>query len=320
MQNALDELLADGVFDLVQVESSLMSGLDLRHATVTILDEHNIEYELLERTMHVERALPRKAFNLIEFLKVRQTERRAWKRYDGLVVTSQRERSEVNSAEPRKPVATVPNGVDLVRFAPRPTASTSGLVYTGLMGYRPNIDAVTHFVREILPLIHHTRPEVTFTIVGWGSTHEVHALAGPRVIVTEGVPDVRPYLSNAEVVVAPIRIGGGTRLKILEALGMARPLVSTSLACEGLDVTAGDHLLVGDDPSQFAHAVLRLLQDRPLADRLGRAGRRLMELRYGWDASAAQLEALHERVLASKRHRSDDPLVPLAASTGAEAR
>ena len=178
MQGALAELLADGAYDLVQVESGLMSGLDLSRAPATILDEHNIEYELLERTVHVERRLSRRAFNLVEFLKVRHAERRAWRRYDGCVVTSKRELSQIASVVPGKLVAAVPNGVDLARFTPQPGVPKSGLVFTGLMSYRPNIDAVTYFVREILPLIHRTRPAETFTIVGWGITDEVRACSG----------------------------------------------------------------------------------------------------------------------------------------------
>jgi glycosyltransferase involved in cell wall biosynthesis len=233
-------------------------------------------------------------------------------------VTSERELSQVTSIVPGKPVATVPNGVDLSGFAPRGAVPTSGLVFTGLMSYRPNVDAVTYFVREILPLIHRTRPAETFTIVGWGITDEVRALLGPLVIATSRVPDVRPYLAGAAAVVAPIRMGSGTRLKVLEALAMARPLVSTSLACEGLDVEPGRHLLVADDPARFAEAIIRVLEDRHLADRLGAAGRQLMESRYGWGASTAQLDEFHERVLAAKRVGSRAAPFLLAVSSGRE--
>lgn len=318
MQMTVDKHLADGAFDLVQVESSLMSGLDLSRAPVTILDEHNIEYELLERSLRIEGGLPRRAFNLVEFLKVRHTERQAWKRYDGCVVTSERERSHMTAVVPGKLTVAVPNGVDLGRFAPQREVSTSGLVFTGLMSYRPNIDAVTYFVRKILPLIHRTRPAETFTIVGWGITDEVRALLGPLVIATSWVPDVRPYLASAGAVVAPVRIGSGTRLKVLEALAMARPLVSTSLACEGLGLESGSHLLVADNPSRFAEAVIRVLEDRSLADRLGAAGRQLMESRYGWDAATAQLEEFHDRVLAAKAAGRRGTPFPLAVSSGRE--
>jgi glycosyltransferase involved in cell wall biosynthesis len=303
MQRAMDDLLAEGDYDLVQVESSLMSTLDLSRTPATILDTHNIEYELLRRTVSVERAWPRKVFNLVESVKVRRTEVSAWRRHDGCAVTSERERLELMSAVPDKPVVTVPNGVDLGHWEPQHGLPTSGIVFTGLMSYRPNIDAVTYFVREILPLIHRVRPDEIFTMVGWGLNDEVRALLGPRVIATSRVPDVRPYLSAAAVVVAPIRFGSGTRLKVLEALAMGRPLVSTSLACEGLDVVPGRHFLVADDPMRFADAVIQLLEDRPLADRLGADGRRLMESRYSWTAATARLEELHDQVLAGQGAR-----------------
>jgi glycosyltransferase involved in cell wall biosynthesis len=300
MQRALDDLLAEGDYDLVQVESSLMSTLDLSRAPATILDTHNIEYELLRRTVSVERAWPRKVFNLVESLKVRRTEVGAWRRHDGCAVTSERERLELMAAVPDKPVVTVPNGVDVGHWEPQASALTSGIVFTGLMSYRPNIDAVTYFVREILPLIHRVRPAETFTMVGWGLNDEVRALLGPRVIATSRVPDVRPYLASAAVVVAPIRIGSGTRLKVLEALAMARPLVSTSLACEGLDLVSGSHLIVADNPSRFADAVIQVLENTPIGERLGAAGRKVMESRYSWTAATERLEELHDRVLTAK--------------------
>jgi polysaccharide biosynthesis protein PslH len=297
MQATVDQLLAHGEYDLVQVESSQISGLDLSRARATILDEHNIEYELLARSLRFERSLPRRAFGLVEYLKVRQAERRAWRAFDACVLTSEREVPEVRAVTSDRPVVAVPNGVDLDYFAPQRGIPTAGLVFTGLMRYRPNIDAVKYFVTEVLPLIHQTRPDVTLTIVGWGINDEIRALLGPRVVATDLVPDVRPYLAGAAVVVAPIRMAGGTRLKALEALAMAKPLVSTSQACEGLDLINGRHLLIADDPRRFADGVLRVLADPTYGEQLGETGRSRVAARYGWDSSTKRLEELHERVL-----------------------
>ena len=316
MQATVDGLLARGNFDLVQVESSQMTGLDLSRAPATVLDEHNIEYELLARSVRFERSLPLKAFGLLEYLKVRRAERRAWRLFDGCVVTSEREVPEISAFTEGRPLAVVPNGVDLDYFAPQRGVSVSGLVFTGLMRYRPNIDAVTHFVTEVLPLIHESRPDVTLTIVGWGSNDEVRALLGPRVVATGQVPDVRPYLAGAAAVVAPIRMGSGTRLKVLEALAMAKPLVSTSQACEGLDLVDGRHLLIANDPRRFADGVLRVLADPVYGARLGEAGRSIVAARYGWDSAVAQLEQLHERVLAGKSGLPHGSEVTGALATG----
>lgn len=300
MQEAIDRHLEVGGYDVVQVETSHLSGLDLSRAPVTVLDEHNVEYELLARGLRVERDLARKAFGLAEYFKVRHAERRAWQRFDACVMTSERELHEVRRYAGGRPVAAVANGVDLDHFSPQPAARRSGLVFTGLMRYRPNIDAVTYFVKEVLPLVHRSRPDVTLTIVGWGLNDEVRALLGPRVVATDRVPDVRPYLAGAAAVVAPIRMGSGTRLKILEALAMAKPVISTSQACEGLDLEHGRELLIADDPGGFASAVLRILDDQAFGDRLGEAGRARVEAGYGWNASVARLEELHDRATEAK--------------------
>jgi glycosyltransferase involved in cell wall biosynthesis len=300
MQAAIDELISTGGFDLVQVESSHMTGLDVSRAPATVLTEHNIEYEVVARSLEFESSIPRKAFGLIELAKTRSAERRAWGRFDGCAVTSEREVPEVRRFNGGRPVCAVPNGVDLEYFAPQPATAASGLVFTGLMRYRANIDAVTFFVTEVLPLIHRSRPDVTLTIVGWGGKEAVRSLLGPKVIATGQVPDVRPYLAGAAAVVAPIRMGGGTRLKVLEALSMARPLVATALGCEGLDLVDGRHLLIADNPQGFADHVLRLLADQRRGEALGAAGRMAVATRYGWDHSAERLEELHDRVLAAK--------------------
>ena len=132
---------------------------------------------------------------------------------------------------------------------------------TGLMKYRPNVDGATFFVREILPRIVQVRPGATFYVVGGEPAPEVLRLAGPNVVVTGGVDDVRPYVHKAAVFVVPLRVGSGTRLKVLEGLSMGKPMVSTALGCEGIDVVAGEHLLVADQAAPFADAVLALMDD-----------------------------------------------------------
>lgn len=301
MQKVVNELTAQHDFDVIQVESSPMSALKFPAASATVLDEHNIEYEIVRRSIRVERSLARKSFSVLEYLKIKRAEQSAWRLFDGCAVTSNRELPEVQAANGGRPVAVVPNGVDLDFFHPQSVESPSGLVFTGLMRYRPNVEAMTHFVREVLPQIHRYRPDVTLTIVGWGASDEVRQLLGPRVNVTGRVPDIRPYLAGAAAVIAPIRMGGGTRLKVLEALAMARPLIATPLACEGIDVVPGCHAAIADGPEQFAEAVLDVLSDRQRAEALGRAGRRLVEAHYGWQSSLAKLEDLHDRVLAYRR-------------------
>jgi glycosyltransferase involved in cell wall biosynthesis len=165
------------------------------------------------------------------------------------------------------------------------------VVFLGVMHYRPNVDAAMYFAREILPHLLRERPNLTFTIVGGGAPEELRRLAGPNVILTDRVPDTRPYLARAGAFVVPLRMGSGTRLKVLEAMAMGRPVVSTSLGCEGIAVVDGQHALVADDPSTFARTVLQVLGDPALASRLGSNGRHLVERRYSWPSVLKRLDS-----------------------------
>jgi polysaccharide biosynthesis protein PslH len=171
------------------------------------------------------------------------------------------------------------------------------VVFVGLMNYRPNLDAARYLVDDIFPRVQQLVPAATLTIVGTGRETDLAPLRQPGVTVTGWVRDVRPYMREAAVLVAPLRIGGGTRLKVVEGMAMARPMVSTSLGCEGLDVEHGEHLLIGDDAEAFAEHVARLLGDADLGRRLGRAGRALAHEKYTWQAAARQLDALYGQVL-----------------------
>jgi glycosyltransferase involved in cell wall biosynthesis len=191
--------------------------------------------------------------------------------------------------------------VDLEAFRPNdaPTDPQS-LVFVGTMNYRPNADAVIYLASQILPEIWKTRPQVTLTVVGQTPPEEVQRLAGPRITITGWVDDVRPYIDRAAVVVTPVRIGSGTRLKVLEALAMGKALVSTPLGCEGIAVEDGEHVLLADNPVELAQRVVRLLDDPALAIRLGMQGRALVERSYGWRAVVDDLDALHSQLLETR--------------------
>ena len=164
------------------------------------------------------------------------------------------------------------------------------LVFTGQMDYRPNVEAVESFARETLPAIRARCPEAIFVIVGRNPTKSVQALAAlPGVIVTGAVPDVRGWLAAADVVVAPLRIARGIQNKVLEAMAMARPVLASPQAAEGIDARDGEHLLIAADPAQEAGKILALLADPAHAARLGRAARSRMEERYRWSAMLAEL-------------------------------
>jgi polysaccharide biosynthesis protein PslH len=313
MQATIDRLVAEDRFDLIQIESAQMGRFDFGSSAVVVVDEHNIEYELLYRFFQAERSLLRKAFNLIEYLKFRRSEVACWKRVDGCVLTSDREEPTVHRLAPGTATAVVPNGVDLGFFQPIDAPRQVGsIVFTGAMHYRPNVDAAVYFVREILPLLLQECPDLLLSIVGPAPADEVKRLAGPHVQVTGFARDVRTYLAPASVVVAPLRMGGGTRLKVLEALAMGKALVSSSIGCEGLAVRDGEHLLIADDPPAFARAVLCLLADASLAAQLGHHGRALVEQVYGWPAVGHRLNAFHSRLLADRAATGGSDSAPAA--------
>lgn len=316
MQDAIDRLLDKERFDLIQVETSQMCGFDFASSAVVLLDEHNIEYELLSRMYHSERSPVRKLYSGMEYLKFRREEQRAWGRVAGCILTSEREEAIFRRSVPTKPVAVVPNGVDVEEFCSAAKASDdANIVFTGMMRYRPNVDGVLYFVHEVLPRIRRVRSDVTFSIVGANEPKEVRRLAGPHVVVTGWVPDVRPYVERAAVFAVPLRMGGGTRLKVLEGLAMGKAMVSTTLGCEGIKVRDGQHLLIADEPSAFAEAVLRLLDDRSLAAALGENGRNLAESEYSWASVAQQLEAFYSEVLGGVQPRQTAPALRTASDS-----
>lgn len=301
LQSAVDDLCATLPFDLVQLEASVLCALKIPSGIGVVLDAHNIEYELLHRMAASERSLARRAFNTLEYRRYRGFEERSWTHVDGCVVTSGREERIVRAVAPRTLTAVVPNGVDL-EFFKRSDAAVEPrtVVFNGTLGYRPNVDAAHYLVDDIWPLVRVQHPDAKLIIVGSAPEAERRRLARPGVTLTGEVPDIRSYLRRAAVVVVPVRMGGGTRLKVLEGLAMGKAMVSTSVGCEGIATRDGVHLLIADDATSFASRMSQLFADSALSGRLGKAGRSLIEAEYSWDLAGCRLEALYQRVAASR--------------------
>lgn len=215
----------------------------------------------------------------------------AWRARRCLVATALEE-TLLRVLAPWAAITVIPNGVDLEYFTPAPTAAaTPTVVFTGAMDYFPNADGAVHFARTIFPRVRAAVPEARFVIVGKNPAPAVRRLASlPGVGVTGSVADVRPYLEDAAVAVAPLRVARGVQNKILEAMAAALPVVATPRAYEGLEARIGAHLLVEDDPPAFAEAVIRLLGSPDLRSRLGRAARAFVETHHCWSASMARLD------------------------------
>jgi sugar transferase (PEP-CTERM/EpsH1 system associated) len=310
MVRRIRSITAETPFDIVHVELSLLghylAALRPGHRTKRILSMHNIESVRFERELALAPWNARRLALSLDRYWFRSWEQRVVRSFDGIVAVSDIDKQWIERHASARPVALVTNGVNVDYFRPQIASNATALVFTGTMNYPPNVDAVLWFAREILPRLRQRLPELGFTIVGGKPLAEVEGLTRVTgVQVTGRVDDIRPYLADALAVVVPLRSGGGTRLKILEAMAMARPVVSTTLGAEGLEVTHGHDILIADRPEQFVESVLALASSRNLASRIGQAGRELAVARYDWRQCLLGLEDLYRTVLAGEppKHR-----------------
>lgn len=289
-------------FDVVQIETSHMA---LYLETIPpdahckrILMFHNLAFNQYDHIFHFEWRLGRKMRAWLHSLMMRQWEPRYAGRFDRCTAVSEEDRRLLLAANPRLQVDVIPNGVDTRIYQPLPQEGTSPtLLFVGKMSYSACSDAVLYFHREMLPRIRRMVGDVQMWIVGTDPPLEVMRLDGDGVHVTGRVDDVVPYYRRSSVCVVPLRVGGGTRLKILEAMALGRPVVSTSVGAEGLDVVDGEHILIADSPEQFAEKTGRLLEDRTLYDRITANARQLVVARYDWDVIASQLMQVYAEVV-----------------------
>jgi sugar transferase (PEP-CTERM/EpsH1 system associated) len=293
----VNELLRTGEFDAV-VCDFLPPLVNMPRALPcpAILFTHNVEAEIWRRheetaTNPVSRYLLRQ-----QWQRMLRFERDALSRFDLVLAVSDADGETFERLYPgalRAPVHVVQTGVDTQYFrpsidtAPRP----AHLVFTGSMDWLPNEDGMLYFVRDILPLVRKTEPGATLSIIGRAPTPAVRRLAEEHGIeVTGRVDDVRPHIAAGSVYIVPLRIGGGTRLKIFEAMGMAKAIVSTTIGAEGLPVTNGSDIVIADEPAAFAEAIVRLIRDGDRRARLEQAARQLVVERYDWSAVAQDFE------------------------------
>ncbi|HEX2987802.1 MAG TPA: glycosyltransferase [Chloroflexota bacterium] len=300
-ESALRFMLSVWKYDAVQVEALEMATylpvvrLFAPHAAV-IFDAHNCEYLIQARAAAVDARLPstwpKAAYSLIQCGKLKEYEAAVCRRAGLVLAVSQSDADTLyNLGLSARPLV-VPNGVDASSYRPDLVLHPEhdSLLFTGTMDYRPNVDAVEWFAKKVLPIIVRKRPGVTLRIVGRAPSPRVMALAeDPMIEVTGEVDDVRPYFSRSSLFVVPIRMAGGARLKILEAMAMGLPVVSTTMGAEGIDLLDGEDALLADDADGFADAVVKLLEDPAFAGKLAFNGRRLVEYQYDWEQVAPLL-------------------------------
>lgn len=305
MRQAVQSVLAETPFDVIHVDHLQMAQfVPGDFAGRVVLDHHNIEHRIPKRLAEAPGAAGPLArwYARQEWPKLRDHELAACRRADQVLVVSGEDREGLEQLAPdlAGKISVVPIGVDTDYFAPEGDGWQPGsrtLLSIGTMFWPPNVDSMLYFCGEILPKIKASVPDVHVNIVGARPTPVVRALGEhdpATVTVTGSVPDVRPYGKDCGAFIVPLRAGSGMRVKILNALAMGLPVVSTSVGAEGIDVTNNENILIADGPDEFAGAVTRVLCDSALAERIARGGRRLMDERYAWDRIGERLLALYE--------------------------
>ncbi len=309
LQRTLDRLMQRDRFDVVNLEFHYLAHYRLRQAPggapppALVLDTHEIAHDLARQIARSATTWTRRAYGGINWRKLRKEELEAFRAADGLCVCSVADQQRLLADLPSARTAVIPNAADVERYQPQPTlppADGRTVVFFGLLSTFPNVDGVTYLLREIWPKVAAARPEARCRIIGASPPVALRELAGPGVEFTGFIEDLRPHLASASAIVVPLRVGSGTRLKIVEGMAMGKAIVSTTLGAEGIDAVPGQDLLLADAPDDFAAAVIRLLDDRPLAERIGRSARRLAVERYSWSAAARALERFFGEILAAR--------------------
>jgi len=267
----------------------------------TVLFQHNVEAMIWKRHYEVQSNPLKQAYLRGQWRKMRAFERESCRRFDTVVTVSREDREMIEREYEVANVYDVPTGVDVEFFQPTGGGApdANNLVFTGSMDWLPNEDAIRYFTEQIMPLIRQKVPDVTLTVVGRNPYPGLLELSkhDDSIVVTGRVDDVRPFMEKAAVYIVPLRIGGGTRLKIFEAMAMEKAVVSTSVGAEGLPVRNNEELILADTPETFAGSVVRLLQDQALARRLGqRAAARVRET-FGWRRAAENFASICENTV-----------------------
>lgn len=279
-------------FDIVHCEHLHMAPMIQRGRASFVLDAHNVESQIAAQYADAERNPFKRALLRWNFQRLERFEMQTVGNSDLVLTVSEEDRNTFRSFGVGEKVKVLENGVDIDFFSPGKLSEEESLVFVGSMDWKPNIGGIEYFLDDILPLIRKSHPNVTVTIVGKDPSIGLVNRAKTKetgVIVTGTVPDVRTFAEKAAVCIVPLKVGGGTRLKVLEGFSMGKAVVSTSLGCEGIECVDGEHILIADDPKSFADAVIMLLRNKEIRSKLGRKARILAERKYSWDALGTKL-------------------------------
>lgn len=298
----LRDLTATNDFDVMVCDFLVAAGAIPWDSPISkVLFTHNVEAMIWKRHYDVATNPLWKLLSWREWRTMSRAERIYLQKADQVLTVSQTDLDFFAGMVPRSKLTVIPTGVDIDYFRPLENEIENTLVFTGSMDWLPNEDGIIYFIQEIFSKIRRQVPNVRLDVVGRYPSQRLQVLAAEHtnhVHLTGWVDDIRPYLAQSAVCVVPLRIGSGTRLKIFEAMAMAKAVVSTTIGAEGLPVRHGTDLLLADTPDEFAQSVVQLLQDAPSRRKLGRAARELVEGKYSWASVARDFASALEGVLA----------------------
>ncbi len=304
------EIITSDKIDIVHADTiALAQFVDGVRNVPKVLTHHNIESQLMERRAEVEKSPLTRIYLSQQAKKLRSYEIAESPKFNTNIMMSQIDAQRLRQMVPGIKTSVVVNGVDTEYFSPKSGHESPALIYIGGMNIFANKDAILYFLKEIWPLVKTRMPKVRFFAVGKNPPSQLLEMSNkdPQIQVAGYVDDVRPFLAKASVFIVPLRIGGGTRLKILDAMAMGKAVVSTSIGCEGIDVTPDKNILIADEPAVFAEKTLDLLNNPQKRAELGRAGRQLVESTYSWGIIGHKLHGIYEEVLKrSKLSKSPD--------------
>ena len=298
----LQEIMGTNPIDILQIEHSFLApyiaDLPENRSFKTVLDFHNIGFQQYQRMISISKNLPERFVAKFKSILMSSWESRYARLFDHCLAASNQEADLLRGKDPRIQPAVIPNGVDTTICQPLTDHNPQDtLLLIGTIGYPPNEDSVIYFCQEILPLIEERVPDINLLVVGHAPSKRVLAFSSrANITITGSVPEVLPYYERSSILVAPLRAGGGTRLKILEAMAYGVPVVSTAIGCEGLDVQDGQELFIADAPADFANAVVQLLRDQALSQHLRQNALALVKHKYDWMVIVNQLEAIYQDI------------------------
>ena len=293
------ELITNETFDLVHYEMFHIAQFQTETDLPSVLSQQNVDSAIWRRLCSETTNPFYKFAYWTQQLAFQRYERVLSPKFDVVTCTSDIDATVFQQHCAEDAIEIIPNGVDVTHYLPDYSSEASAhLIYIGSMDWYPNEDAVAFFTDEVLPRIQEKVPDVAFSIVGGNPSTRVQKLAEREgVVVTGRVPEIKPYFAEATVFVVPLRIGSGTRLKILEALAMGKAIVSTTVGAEGLDLRDGEEIFIADEPIAFADAVTRLLTDSELRRRMGESGRARVERDYDWRSIGEKLHGVYTKIV-----------------------